>query len=105
VPVKQNSKKTETPSERNHETLLQTLLHELQDGVIVCTPDATITLFNQAATDLKVELAGKIVLDGLRIRSEGEDGYIMVYQSLGDEKRKAVAAISILGETSNKLVH
>jgi len=36
----------------DNETLLQTLLHELQDGVIVCAPDATITLFNQTAADL-----------------------------------------------------
>jgi len=36
----------------DHEALLQTLLHELQDGVVVCAPDATITLFNQTASDL-----------------------------------------------------
>ena len=32
--------------------LLNTLLHELKDGVFVCDPDAKITLFNQAAEDL-----------------------------------------------------
>jgi DNA polymerase-3 subunit epsilon len=32
--------------------LLKTLLHELQDGVIVCDPAAKITLFNKAAEDL-----------------------------------------------------
>ena len=36
----------------DYKTLLQTLLHELQDGVIVCAPDATITIFNQTASDL-----------------------------------------------------
>jgi len=36
----------------DRETLLQTLLHELQDGVVVCTPDGKIALFNQAAADL-----------------------------------------------------
>lgn len=36
----------------DHETLLQTLLYELQDGVVVCGPDATIILFNQTASDL-----------------------------------------------------
>jgi DNA polymerase-3 subunit epsilon len=36
----------------DHEALLKTLLHELKDGVIVCDPDAHITLFNQAAEDL-----------------------------------------------------
>ena len=35
----------------DYEILLQTLLHELQDGVIVCDADAKITLFNQAAAD------------------------------------------------------
>ena len=35
----------------DNEILLQTLLHELQDGVIVCDADARITLFNQAAAD------------------------------------------------------
>ena len=35
----------------DNEILLQTLLHELQDGVIVCDADAKITLFNQAAAD------------------------------------------------------
>jgi DNA polymerase-3 subunit epsilon len=52
VPVKQNSKKPVNHFEMEHETLLQTLLHELQDGVIVCDTDATITLFNRAAADL-----------------------------------------------------
>ena len=32
--------------------LLNTLLHELKDGVIVCDPDAKIRLFNQAAETL-----------------------------------------------------
>lgn len=36
----------------DHGALLKTLLHELKDGVIVCDPDAKITLFNQAAEDL-----------------------------------------------------
>ena len=35
----------------DNEILLETLLHELQDGVIVCDADAKITLFNQAAED------------------------------------------------------
>jgi len=35
----------------DNEILLQTLLHELQDGVIVCDVDARIALFNQAAAD------------------------------------------------------
>ena len=34
------------------EALLKTILHELKDGVIVCDPDAKITLFNKAAADL-----------------------------------------------------
>ncbi len=34
------------------EALLKTLLHELKDGVIVCDPEAKISLFNQAAGDL-----------------------------------------------------
>lgn len=34
------------------EVLLKTLLHELKDGVIVCAPDAKITLFNKAAADI-----------------------------------------------------
>ena len=36
----------------DHELLLKTLMHELQHGVIICGPDADITLFNQAAADL-----------------------------------------------------
>ena len=52
MPVKQNPKKADNHLEMDHETLLQTLLHGLQDGVIVCAPDATITLFNQTAADL-----------------------------------------------------
>lgn len=36
----------------DHDALLQTLLHEMKDGVIVCNPDAQITLFNEAAEDL-----------------------------------------------------
>ncbi|MGB6972879.1 MAG: PAS domain-containing protein [Desulfobulbales bacterium] len=36
----------------DHEAILNTLLHELKDGVLVCDPDAQITLFNQAAEDL-----------------------------------------------------
>ena len=36
----------------DHGALLKTLLHELKEGVIVCGPDAKITLFNQAAEDL-----------------------------------------------------
>ena len=35
----------------DNEILLETLLHELQDGVIVCDADARIALFNQAAAD------------------------------------------------------
>jgi DNA polymerase-3 subunit epsilon len=50
--VKKNPEDTEITLKMDHETLLQTLLHELQDGVIVCAPDATITLFNQTASDL-----------------------------------------------------
>jgi len=50
--VKQNHEKTDVHLEMDHETLLQTLMHEMQDGVIVCAPDATITLFNQTASDL-----------------------------------------------------
>jgi DNA polymerase-3 subunit epsilon len=49
---KKNPEKTGVPLKMDHETLLQTLLHEIQDGVIVCSPDATITLFNQTASDL-----------------------------------------------------
>lgn len=36
----------------DRETLLQTLLRELQNGVIVCDPAGKISLFNQAAADL-----------------------------------------------------
>ncbi|KPJ99355.1 MAG: hypothetical protein AMJ60_05305 [Desulfobacterales bacterium SG8_35] len=36
----------------DYEALLKTLLHELKDGVIVCGPDAKISLFNRAAEDL-----------------------------------------------------
>jgi len=52
VPEKQNSRKPDVHLKMDHETLLQTLLHELQDGVVVCTPDGEIALFNQAAADL-----------------------------------------------------
>ena len=36
----------------DHQALLDTLLHELKDGVVVCDPEAKILLFNQAAEDL-----------------------------------------------------
>jgi len=36
----------------DHESLLKTLLHGLKDGVVVCDPEATIILFNQAAEAL-----------------------------------------------------
>ena len=52
MPDKQNSKNPDGLLQMDHETLLQTLLHEMHDGVIVCNTDATITLFNKAATDL-----------------------------------------------------
>ena len=52
MPEKQNSRKPDVHLKMDHETLLQTLLHELQDGVVVCTPDGEIALFNQAAADL-----------------------------------------------------
>ena len=52
MPVKQNLKKSDVQLKMDHETLLQTLFDELQDGVIVCAPDATITLFNKTAADL-----------------------------------------------------
>lgn len=39
----------------NSEMLLQTLLHELKDGVIVCNHEAEIVLFNQAAADMLVD--------------------------------------------------
>ena len=50
--AKQNLEKTDVQLKMDHEALLRTLLDELQDGVIVCAPDATITLFNKAAADL-----------------------------------------------------
>jgi len=52
VPVKQNPKKSDGHLIMDHEILLETLLRELQDGVIVCDPDANIAMFNQAAADL-----------------------------------------------------
>jgi DNA polymerase-3 subunit epsilon len=72
VPVKQNPKKSDVHLTMDHETLLQTLLHELQDGVIVCAPDATITLFNQAASDL---------FGGSRSISHGASLYSLCFQS------------------------
>jgi len=36
----------------DHKHLLKTLLQEIKDGVIVCEPDATISLFNPAAEGL-----------------------------------------------------
>ncbi|MDH3391245.1 MAG: PAS domain-containing protein, partial [Desulfobulbaceae bacterium] len=50
--MKQNPKIPDAHLKMDTEALLQTLLHELQDGVIVCDPDGKITLFNQAAADL-----------------------------------------------------
>jgi len=56
----------------DHEALLQTLLHELHDGVIVCAPDARIILFNQAAEDL---------LGGRQSISNGDSLYSLCLQS------------------------
>jgi len=50
--AKQTSTKKNVPLEVDHETILQTLLDDLQEGIIVCCPDGTITLFNKAATDI-----------------------------------------------------
>ena len=50
--AKQNHKDSDVQLKVDHEILLQTILDELQDGVIVCAPDATITLFNKTAADL-----------------------------------------------------
>ena len=50
--AKQNNKESDVQLKVDHEILLQTILDELQDGVIVCAPDATITLFNKTAADL-----------------------------------------------------
>jgi len=53
VPVaKQASTKKIGPAGVDHETILQTLLDDLQEGIIVCCPDGTITLFNKAAADI-----------------------------------------------------
>ena len=52
MPVKLNPEKPDGHLKMDHQTLLQTLLHGLQDGVIVCDPDGKISLFNQAAADL-----------------------------------------------------
>ncbi len=52
MPVKPNPDKPDDHLKMDREALLQTLLLELQDGVIVCDPDGKITLFNQAAADL-----------------------------------------------------
>jgi DNA polymerase-3 subunit epsilon len=56
----------------DHEALLQTLLHELHDGVVVCTPDARIILFNQAAAEL---------LGGHQAISNGDSLYSLCLQS------------------------
>ena len=52
--------------------LLNTLLHEVKDGVIVCDPDAKITIFNRAAKEL---FAQSLPL------SEGESLYKLCLQS------------------------
>jgi hypothetical protein len=50
--AKQNSVKKTPPAKVDHETLLQTLLDDLQEGVIACSSEGTITLFNKAAATL-----------------------------------------------------
>lgn len=72
MPVKQNPKKSAGHLKMDHETILQTLLHELQDGVIVCAPDATITLFNQTAANL---------FGGSQSISSGDSLYTLCLQS------------------------
>ena len=51
--------------------LLKTILDELKDGVIVCDPEARITLFNPAAKDL---------FDRSRLLHKDESLYSMFYQ-------------------------
>jgi len=50
--AKRASTKKIGPADVDHETILQTLLDDLQEGIIVCCPDGTITLFNKAASDI-----------------------------------------------------
>ena len=50
--AKQSSVNKTGPAKVDHETLLQTLLDDLQEGMIACSPEGTITLFNKAAADL-----------------------------------------------------
>jgi signal transduction histidine kinase len=50
--VKQKSKESGVQLKIDHEALLQKLLDEMQDGVIVCAPDATVALFNKTAAGL-----------------------------------------------------
>jgi len=56
--------------------LLKTILHELNDGVIVCDPDAMITLFNPAAEDL---------FDRSHLLSRGKSLYNLFYQPPVDQ--------------------
>jgi len=56
----------------DHGALLNTLLHSLKDGVLVCGPDAKITIFNQAAEDL---------FGGRRSLSKGTSLYSLCLQA------------------------
>ena len=71
MPDKQNSRNPDDHLKMDRETLLQTLLQELQDGVVVCTPEGKIALFNQAAADL---------FDGSQSISNGDSLYTLCLQ-------------------------
>ena len=70
--MKQNPKIPDAHLKMDTEALLQTLLHELQNGVIVCDPDGKISLFNGAAADL---------FGGSQSISNGDSLYTLCLQS------------------------
>jgi DNA polymerase-3 subunit epsilon len=78
VPVKQNPEKPDAHLRMDHKILLQTLLREIQDGVIVCDPDANIVQFNQTAADL---------FSGIKSISNGDSLYTLCLKSPVDHAR------------------
>ncbi|KPK23173.1 MAG: hypothetical protein AMJ61_16155 [Desulfobacterales bacterium SG8_35_2] len=74
--------------------LLKTILHELNDGVIVCDPDARITLFNPAAEDL---------FDRSHLLSRGQSLYNLFYQPPVDQALDFLEYQHNLGNQSEPL--
>ncbi len=69
----------------DNEILLQTLLQELQDGVIVCDADAQITLFNQAAADFlhSMDIPYEITVSSAHRTPEAASNYAQKAKSRG----------------------